>query len=641
MVEANFSFFTFHFSLFLCIFAVRMKKLLLIITSLLMTITISADDAQNVESRRRIDHLCELYNNDLNDSLIQQVPLDLAFHKENQCWEHYYETWMHLVNTYTFMGKVNTALQEVKQMHADATQRNDRYGLALANYAMGNAYLNMGYLDESINCYQQSLQLISESNVEPSTLNDIYSYYCDALNDQKRWESMRDVTEEWRAFLDNLAQEELKKKAGKNNSDVWYAYYYLACAQQHLGMNMLAEAKADIDEAEKRQDLGRVFISLSVLYYRAQYYLQAKDYPRAYEYNTRRLEESQHVDDMSSKLLIYQQRAEIMKGLGRYNEAAEMYRQTYHLSDSIYKKDARTQINELNTLFHVSELDMEHRLQQGRIISITIAIVAVALAILLGYGLWMNRRLRRKNEELAEARDQAQEALRMKSDFIKNISHEIRTPLNILSGFSQIMSERGDRLPDKDRQELSNGIQENTNRITKLINRLLELSDSHSRSHIERTDTISANLMCQMAIASSGVADDKRHQFHFDTTLTDDFTIVTSEHYAVHAIDHLLDNAMKFTPEGGSITMRCSQQGNTLEVIIEDTGCGVPQEKADTIFEEFVQLDEFQTGVGIGLSLSRSIVRRLGGDITLDTSYHSGARFVLTLPIIEGTSVAK
>ena len=87
--------------------------------------------------------------------------------------------------------------------------------------------------------------------------------------------------------------------------------------------------------------------------------------------------------------------------------------------------------------------------------------------------------------------------------------------------------------------------------------------------------------------------------------------------------------------------MRCSQQGNTLEVIIEDTGCGVPQEKADTIFEEFVQLDEFQTGVGIGLSLSRSIVRRFGGDITLDTSYHSGARFVLTLPIIEGTSVAK
>ncbi len=610
-----------------------MKQTALIIIVLLMTLTISANDAKNKESKHRIDRLCELYNQDLNDSLIKQAPVDMAFHKDQQCWEHYYETWMHLVNTYTFMGKVNTALHEVKLMHADATQRNDRYGLALANYAMGNVYLNMGYLEESVNCYQQSLQLISESNVEPSTLNDIYSYYCDALNDQKRWESMQEVTERWRVFLDKLSKDEVEKKVGNRNSDVWYAYYYLACAQQHLGLNMLPEAKADIDEAEKRQDLGRIFISLSVLYYRAQYFLQTQDYQMAGEYNTRRMEESRQIDDMSSRLLIYQQRAEIMKGLGRFDEAAKMYEQAYQLSDSIYKKDARTQINELNTLFHVNELDMERRLQHGRNVSIIIAIIAAALAVLLGFGYWMNRRLRRKNEELAEARDQAQESLRMKSDFIKNISHEIRTPLNILSGFSQVMSQQGTRLPDEERSKLSNGIQENTNRITLLINRLLELSDTQSRRHIERNDNISANLLCHTAIAASGVADNGRHRFSFDTTLNDDFTITTSEHYAIQAINHLLDNAMKFTPEGGSITMRCTKQDNMLAISIEDTGCGIPKEKADTIFEEFVQLDEFQNGIGIGLSLSRSIVRRLGGNIILDTSYLAGARFVLTMPV--------
>ena len=610
-----------------------MRKILLTITALLMTMTISATDADNPESKRRINLLCELYNQDLNDSLIHQAPRDLAFHKEQRCWEHYYETWMHLVNTYTFMGKVNTALQEVKQMHADATQRNDRYGQALANYAMGNAYLNMGYLDEAVNRYQQSLQLISESNINPTTLNDIYSYYCDALNSQKRWNSMQEVTERWRKALEKLALREKQEDKDKHNSDVWYAYYYLACAQQHLGLQMLTEAKVDIDEAEKRQDLGRVFIEQSVLYYRAQLFLQSGDYQQAYEYNTRRLEESEHLEDMSSRLLIYQQRAEIMKGLGRYAEAAEMYNQAYQLSDSIYKKDARTQINELNTLFHVNELDMEHRLQQGRTVSIIIAIIAIALAILVGYGSWMNSRLRRKNDELAEARDQAQEALRMKSDFIKNISHEIRTPLNILSGFSQVMSAQGDRLPEQDRKQLSHDIQENTNRITQLINQLLELSDTQSRSHIERTDTVSVNLMCQTAIASSGVADRGRHQFHFDSALPDDFTIHTSEHYAVQAIGHLLDNAMKFTPEGGTITMRCTQQPRHIAITIEDTGCGVPQEQADTIFEEFVQLDEFQNGVGIGLSLSRSIIRRLGGDIVLDTAYQSGARFELTLPL--------
>ena len=304
------------------------------------------------------------------------------------------------------MGKVNTALQEVKQMHAEATQSHDRYGQALANYAMGNVYLNMGYLDESVNCYQQSLQLISVSNINPSTLNDIYSYYCDALNDQKRWESMLDVTDKWKEFLDNLAQEELKKKASHRSSDVWYAYYYIARAQLHLGLQKLPEAKADIDEAEKHQESGRVFIGQSVLLYRAQYYLQAGDYQKAEEYNTRRLKDSQNYDDQSSKLLIYLQRAEIMKGLGKYAEAADMYKQAYELSDSMYRKDARTQINELNTLFRVNELDMERRLQQEHNVSILVAIVATALAILLGYGLWMNRRLRRKNEETSKARNQ-------------------------------------------------------------------------------------------------------------------------------------------------------------------------------------------------------------------------------------------
>lgn len=611
----------------------RMNKLLVITVALLMSLGISGHDYDNPESKRRIDHLCDLYNSNQNDSLIHQVPLDLEFHKANNCWEYYYETWMHLVNTYTFMGKVNTALQEVKLMHADATERNNLYGLALANYAMGNTYQNMGYLDESIRCYQQSVQLIKDSGVSGETLNDIYSYYCDVLNTQKEWEKMQEVTKQWEAVLRKLAVDEAKTISTKRNSSIWYAYYYLACAQYHLGLQMLPEAKSDIDETERRQDREGGFIAMSVLFYRAQYYLQAKEYEKAYEFNSRRLEKSLHLDDMSSMLLIYMQRAEIMKGLGRYAEAAEMYNQAYQLSDSIYKKDARTQINELNTIFQVNELQMERRLQRGRNITRTIGVIALALAVLVAFGYWMNRRLRRKNEELAEARDQAQEALRMKSDFIRNISHEIRTPLNILSGFSQVMYEQGASLADDDRRELSEKIQENSNRITQLIHQLLELSDVSSRSRIERNDTVGANRLCQMAIAGSGIADSKDYDFCFESGVDDTVTLVTSERDAIQAIDRVLDNAMKFTPSGGRISMDCRQQGDMLAISIEDTGCGVPKEKADTIFEAFVQLDDFKDGVGIGLPLSRNIVRRLGGDIVLDISYQGGARFVLTLPL--------
>jgi signal transduction histidine kinase len=303
------------------------------------------------------------------------------------------------------------------------------------------------------------------------------------------------------------------------------------------------------------------------------------------------------------------------------------------LTDSIYKKDARTQINELNTLFRVSELDMEKRLEHNRYVMMTAVIISIALALLMGYWYWMNHRLRKKNEELAIARDQAQESSRMKSDFIKNISHEIRTPLNILSGFSQVMSQPDIELPAEMRQEACIKIQENTERITSLINRLLALSESSSRHYIERNDTASAVLLCQEAINQSGIAQKQRHQFTFNSAVGDDLMIQTSEQHAVSAIVHLLDNAEKFTPEGGHVNMTCEVRENFLYVIIEDTGCGVPKDKADTIFEEFVQLDEYKDGVGIGLTLSRNIVRRLGGDIMLDTTYNDGARFIVTLPL--------
>jgi signal transduction histidine kinase len=70
-----------------------------------------------------------------------------------------------------------------------------------------------------------------------------------------------------------------------------------------------------------------------------------------------------------------------------------------------------------------------------------------------------------------------------------------------------------------------------------------------------------------------------------------------------------------------------------VQFIVEDTGIGVPAEEAEHIFDEFVQLDEYYDGTGIGLTVARSIARRLGGDIILDTSYTDGARFIMTLPL--------
>jgi signal transduction histidine kinase len=106
----------------------------------------------------------------------------------------------------------------------------------------------------------------------------------------------------------------------------------------------------------------------------------------------------------------------------------------------------------------------------------------------------------------------------------------------------------------------------------------------------------------------------------------------TNEQAAIRAVILLLDNAERFTKEG-SITLTINLEENMVKFIVEDTGIGVPAQEAEHIFEEFVQLNEYEVGTGIGLTVARSICRRLGGDVSLDTTYTDGARFVIQLPI--------
>ena len=106
----------------------------------------------------------------------------------------------------------------------------------------------------------------------------------------------------------------------------------------------------------------------------------------------------------------------------------------------------------------------------------------------------------------------------------------------------------------------------------------------------------------------------------------------TNKRAATRAIVLLLNNAERFTKQG-TITLLVERKADMVLYIVEDTGVGIPASEAEHIFEEFVQLNEYEVGTGIGLTVARSICRRMGGDIVLDTSYIDGARFVMTLPL--------
>ncbi|WP_081772650.1 transporter substrate-binding domain-containing protein [Prevotella sp. MA2016] len=239
------------------------------------------------------------------------------------------------------------------------------------------------------------------------------------------------------------------------------------------------------------------------------------------------------------------------------------------------------------------------------------------------------------NHQLIEATARAEESSKMKTKFIQQISHEIRTPLNILSGFTQILTTPDLELGEEEKKQISKDIVANTERITGLVNKMLELSDASCRSVIELTDSVSPSKIARDAIAKSMIAESENLSFDLEMpTDIDDVTIKTNLTAAVRALSLLLDNARKFSTKNDSpqVKLHLETSVNKIQFIVEDNGIGIPTDQAEHIFEEFVQLDDYYDGTGIGLTVARSMARRMGGDITLDTNYSPGARFIMTLP---------
>ncbi len=333
---------------------------------------------------------------------------------------------------------------------------------------------------------------------------------------------------------------------------------------------------------------------------------------------------------------------------GRHEKAMQTAQRIAEAIDSVDEYERKHNAAELAIIYETQEKEAKIAEQaadinQQRIFAVaaTLLLFIIFLFIYTGHRYRAakklaekNRELEQKNEELTLANTRAEESSRMKTNFIRQISHEIRTPLNILNGFTQVItSPDAEQLKADEKADIQHRIAENTDRITSLVNKMLELSEASSQTIIDRTDDAPAMLIATQAVDSSGIRKSAHIQFSMQDNEEVSNTILhTNLRYATRALAQLLDNAQKFT-EKGFVRLQVQQQDGMMAYIVEDSGKGIPSQEAEHIFAEFVQLDEYYDGTGIGLTVARSIARRLGGDIRFDASYSGGARFVMTLPL--------
>ena len=238
-------------------------------------------------------------------------------------------------------------------------------------------------------------------------------------------------------------------------------------------------------------------------------------------------------------------------------------------------------------------------------------------------------------EELVAAKEKAEESDRLKSAFLANISHEIRTPMNGILGFSELLKEP--HLSGEEMAEFIDLIQKSGHRMLNLINDLIDISRIDAEeTKVEISETPLNELLQEMIAFFKPNALSKGLRLTYTAGLSDSESLIeTDSGKLTQILTNLINNALKFTIKGG-VDFGYRKKGNMLEFYVIDSGIGIPAEMQDKVFDRFHQVDNSLTrgyeGAGLGLSISNSFVKLLGGKMLVESTDGAGATFSFTLP---------
>nr|WP_278934463.1 ATP-binding protein [Parabacteroides johnsonii] len=238
--------------------------------------------------------------------------------------------------------------------------------------------------------------------------------------------------------------------------------------------------------------------------------------------------------------------------------------------------------------------------------------------------------------ELRKAKDKAEESDRLKSAFLANMSHEIRTPLNAIVGFSNLLTTAEN---EEERDEYINIISSNNELLLQLINDILDVAKIEAGTLEFINSEIDINALLSDIEQSSRLKAPEGVQVSFVEKLP--YCIIMSDkNRLAQVITNFINNAIKFTKEG-SIRFGYEHKDDKLLFYVKDTGCGIEPEKKDLVFNRFVKLNSFAQGTGLGLAICQMIVKKLGGEIGVESELGTGSTFWFTLPdtVIHGINI--
>lgn len=595
--------------------------------------------------------ICRYYfNADKMDSVYYWgAQIDSISRVHNDCPDALFKVGFIICIRQVWEKNFEIAMDETMRQLARAKEKNQPYGLMLAHHNKAYILQAIGRDSDAVVAFREGMKWF------PQSMRDslfVQQYLGEMIESTLRLDYLDESEQLLKRYRRLVEATEQKFKA--NNLPFpspwqrWYVYSFLADLSARRGHLKLAKKYLDRVTQDMDTIPDKSLEEMKFPYYHALalYFNETKDYAKAIE----AIEKAYAIRDRLGLLAF---KASLLRKAGRDDEAIAAYKHLFYVGDSTRNEALSRQIRQIYSINNLNDREKQERdllyrneqvaLRQRQLIFL--ACLLGGLLVTLSF-LWrLYKRSRRLKDELirekkslieteaglVKAKEDAEEANREKSAFIASISHEIRTPLNAIVGFSELLTDEG--YEEKEKITFASHISTNSELLMTLINDVLDLSRLESGNYHVSFKPCDAVECCRQAIDGMRHRVDEGVELRF-TTPVDSYMLQTDRYRLLQLLTNLLTNAAKFTCQGSiTLSFEIYEEARRVQFAVTDTGCGIPEDKFNTVFQHFEKLDEFQQGTGLGLPISRNIALRLNGKLFIDPAYKEGARFVFIHPI--------